>query len=142
MKQFTDSEGRKWNIVVNVRTAKKVRDVRGVDLFRLHMEEAGRVFTDPCLLVEVLYDLCEQQVADKGISDMDFIEGIAGDCLDEAAKALMESVEDFFPQSKREALRRIRAKGTEIGQEMEAAALRAIDAMKASDLTSSASATN
>ena len=131
MKQFKDSVGREWSIAVNVGSAKRVRDVIGVDLFKLFSDECERVLSDPCLLVDLLYVLCEQQAKETVISDVQFGEGMVGDCIDAAANALLEAVADFFPQAKRMTLRKLLTKSQGIAAKMLTAADQALDQIDA-----------
>lgn len=118
MRQFKDNKDRTWDVAVNVGTAKRARDVLNVDLFKLYGDEAGRVFGDPILLVNLLYVLCEPQCKANGISDVEFGEAMVGDAIEDGANALMESVADFFPSSKRQVLQKIKAKGEEVSAKM------------------------
>jgi len=145
MPQFKDEQGRTWDLsagpVLNVASAKRVKDLRSVDLFKLFSAEAERLFTDPALLVDVLFILCQRQADKAGVSDEQFGEGLVGDALERAANALMDAVADFFPQSKRQTLRAIKEKGQQIGRAIEAQALKAIAAVNPdgfATLTSSA----
>ncbi len=137
MKQFKDSAGRTWDIVVNVGTAKKVRDLTTVNLFDLYSDEAKRVFGDPCLLVNVLYVLCEKQCRERGVSDEQFGEGMVGDAIEDAATALLHEVADFFPESRRQLLRKQMSKSQQIAEQMTAKAMDALDKLDATQLLSS-----
>src|SRR5581483_6733624 len=101
MRSFKDANGREWRIVVNVRTAKAVKDMAGINLFALFSDEANRLFGDPISLVNVLYVLCAEQCQAKTISEADFAEALFGDAIEQAANALLEEVRDFFPSSRR-----------------------------------------
>ncbi|MBE3097722.1 MAG: hypothetical protein IMZ44_11435, partial [Planctomycetes bacterium] len=102
MKTFTDSQGRTWNVVVNVSAIKRVRDLLGVDLLDVaNGELLSRLADDPCLLVDVLFALCKPEADAKGVSDEDFGRGMVGGVLDEASAALMKELLDFFPSAQR-----------------------------------------
>ncbi|MBE3133406.1 MAG: hypothetical protein IMZ55_08020 [Acidobacteria bacterium] len=117
MKTFTDSQGRTWNVVVNVSAIKRVRDLLGVDLLDVaNGELLSRLADDPCLLVDVLFALCKPEADAKGVSDEDFGRGMVGGVLDEASAALMKELLDFFPSAQRaRALGRMARKITEQG---------------------------
>ncbi|MCX5673932.1 MAG: hypothetical protein NTX87_02890 [Planctomycetota bacterium] len=128
MKPFTDSQGRTWNVVVNVSAIKRVRDVLGVDLLDVaNGELLSRLADDPCVLVDVLFALCKPEADAKGITDEDFGRGMVGGVLDEASAALMKELLDFFPNAQRaRALGRMAKKIAE----QEAALAQAAEAMK------------
>ena len=105
MHTFTDSSGRIWKVEINVNALKQVRSLSGVDL----MEAVGgrlleKLAGDPVLLCDVLYCLCKNEADARKISDEDFGRGLSGDAIDEASKALLEELVDFFPQAKRRVL--------------------------------------
>jgi len=102
VKTFTDSQGRTWNVVVNVSAVKRVRDALGVNLIDVAGGDLlGRLADDPCLLVDVLYVLCRPEADAKGVSDEDFGRAMVGDVLDAASAALMKELLDFFPRAQR-----------------------------------------
>ena len=102
MKPFTDSQGRTWNVTVNVGAIKRVRDVLGVDLLDVaNGDLLSRLADDPCLLVDVLFVLSKPEADAKGITDEDFGRGMVGGVLDEASAALMKELLDFFPSAQR-----------------------------------------
>jgi membrane-bound ClpP family serine protease len=135
MRQFKDSEGRTWNITVNVGTAKTVKALTGVNLFDLYKDEVQRVFSDPELLVNVIYSLCKAQADKREITDIQFGEAMVGDALELAADALMESVADFFPSSRSQILRKMKSKSEEIAKKMTTAALNRLDSLTVEEVT-------
>ena len=128
MKTFTDSQGRTWNVTVNVSAIKRVRDVLGVDLLDVANNDLlSRLADDPCLLVDVFFVLSKPEADAKGVSDEDFGRGMVGGVLDEASAALMKELLDFFPSAQRaKALGRMARKIVE----QEAALAQAAEAMK------------
>ena len=117
MKTFTDSQGRMWNVVINVSAIKHVRDLLGVDLLDVASGDLlSRLADDPCLLVDVLFVLCKPEADAKGVGDEDFGRGMVGGVLDEASAALMKELLDFFPSAQRaKALGKMARKITEQG---------------------------
>ena len=70
MKTFTDSKGRIWEVELNIRQMKRVRDTLGIDLVNVisankdgsvSTDTLERVANDPILLVDILWVLCEGQ---------------------------------------------------------------------------------
>ena len=115
MRQFTDTKERVWEVELNVRQMKRVRDVLGIDL--VNVIQAGkdgavatdtidRVANDPILLVDILWVLCEGQAKPAGVTDDDFGSSLAGDSIEEATRAFLDELVDFFPGARRLYLRK------------------------------------
>ena len=117
MHDFVDSAGRRWSVRVDVGAVKRVRARLGVDL----LDVAGKgkdgspgviqaLASDPVLLVDVLFVLCESKAREIGVTDEQFGESMAGDALDHAVKAMLGAIVDFFPNPReRAALKRVLA---------------------------------
>ncbi len=110
MRQFTDTKGRVWDVELNVRQMKRVRDALGIDL--VNVIQAGkdgavatdtldRVANDPILLVDILWVLCEGQAKAAGVTDDDFGSSLAGDSISDATRAFLDELVDFFPGARR-----------------------------------------
>jgi len=109
MKTFTDNAGRTWTIAVNTATIKRCRDLLDIDLLSILDDKAdllGRLVTDPVLLCDVIYCLCESEVEAKGIGDEDFGSAMAGDAIEHATNAFLEALSDFFPGRKRRVIQK------------------------------------
>ena len=100
MKSFTDNLGRTWTLVVNVATIKRVRALCGVDLNAIIEVEDGKpetrllekLSTDPVLLVDVLYAVCQPECDRRQVTDEDFGSAMAGDAIDLATSALLNDI--------------------------------------------------
>ena len=110
MRQFTDTKERVWDVELNVRQMKRVRDVLGIDL--VNVIQAGKdgavatdtldmVANDPILLVDILWVLCEVQAKAAGVTDDDFGSSLAGDSISDATRAFLDELVDFFPGARR-----------------------------------------
>ena len=110
MRQFTDTKDRAWDVELNVRQMKRVRDILGIDL--VNVIQAGkdgavatdtldRVANDPILLVDILWVLCEGQAKAAGVTDDDFGSSLAGDSISDATRAFLDELVDFFPGARR-----------------------------------------
>ena len=110
MRQFTDTKDRVWEVELNVRQMKRVRDALGIDL--VNVIQAGRdgtvatdtldrVANDPILLVDILWVLCEGQAKAAGVTDDDFGSSLAGDSISDATRAFLDELVDFFPGARR-----------------------------------------
>ena len=111
MKTFTDNTGRTWSIAINVGAVKRVRaslDVNLLDAVEGKLIE--RLVSDPILLCDVIFILCQQEAETRGITDEQFGQAMAGDAIDAATSALLEELVDFFPTGKRQVLTKALAK--------------------------------
>lgn len=107
MKEFKDEEGRPWQLKVNVASIKRVKDLTGIDLLdSVEGEVMQRLVANPIDLCDVLFALVKPQADDKGISDVQFGEGMAGEAIDHATVAFLEELTDFFPEPRRSLLKK------------------------------------
>lgn len=100
MKTFRDNAGREWLVKVHVAGIARVRDTLGVDLYGLvddGLKGLGGLLGDPVGLVDVIYVLCRKEAEQRGVTDEDFGEAMAGDAIEAATAAFLEALTDFFP---------------------------------------------
>lgn len=98
---FTDTKGRAWGVEVNVATIKRARKLVQVDLLEVFEGKLlDRLATDPILLADVLYVVCKEQADASSVTDEDFGRALAGDAIDGATKALLESLALFHRSPK------------------------------------------
>jgi len=83
--------------------------------------------TQYTVLAETLYAILCKQVEEKKLTKDDFFEGLRGDALESAGKALEEELIDFFPQRRRP-LARLTSEAHE--QRMEAVIAEAVAQMQ------------
>ena len=119
MRQFKDTDGRQWAIAINVETLKRVRDLTEINLLealegKLFIELAA----DPIKLCDVIYAICQPQADLQMVSDLEFGRAMAGDAIEEATTALLEDLVDFFPQGRRQLLRKGLAKAKSLEAEV------------------------
>ena len=111
MRTFQDTEGRQWTLAVTHASIKRVRAMTGVDLAELSVDSAkkpedqlfARLVGDPMLLVDVVFALCQPQAEQRGVSDAQFGEAMAGDVIDQATRALLGDLVDFIPSPRERA---------------------------------------
>lgn len=135
MREFRDDQGRPWQVALTVASALRVRDNVTVDVVD---EETGERKVMPFDMVdaanisqtfqvlrsqyakigEILYALLTKQVDAKGLSREDFLDGLRGDSLDAATKALEQELVDFFPQRLRKMIGLLASKMDEVQNEM------------------------
>ena len=110
MRTFKDNAGRTWSVTLNVLQMKRIRALLGIDLVNVITLDAGgkvkvdlvdRIANDPCLLVDILWVCVEDEAKAAGVTDEEFGRALAGDAIDEATKALLDELVDFFPGAKR-----------------------------------------
>lgn len=127
MQTFTDKNGKKWVIELNVGTARKVLAECNVDLINvLDFDEKKneknvleRLAEDPILLADVLYSLCGEQAKKENIDDFAFATLFNAQTIIEATEALMEEVINFSPPVRQKVLRKIYETGKSLMGKME-----------------------
>lgn len=121
MREFKDDQGRPWQIALTVAAALRVRDMVTVDVDAEETQPDGATKlvrrTVPFDIVdiatihqtltvlrtqfgklgEVLYAMLVRQIDARGLTRDDFLDGLRGESLEHAAKALESEVVDFFP---------------------------------------------
>ncbi len=142
MIEFRDDEGRPWRLALTIGAALRVRDMVSIDTVEEQPQEDGtinRVRVQVPLDIgdvstigqtfqilrsqfvkagEVLYAILIAQVAEKGLTKEQFLDGLRGDSLESATRALESELADFFPQRLRKMVRLIGAKMDEVSAEM------------------------
>lgn len=137
MRQFKDSEGRPWDVVVNMATHNRVQDLAGVNLSDLLEEKAGGLLAlckDLRKFFDVLWVLCARQAEERKIEQEAWAGAMGGDVVVEAQRAFMEALADFFPRLKREALHKAIAVGTAATARNQEQALAKIEALSVAEL--------
>ena len=115
MRTFKDCEGRTWSVTLNVLQMKRIRANLGVDLVNVIALDAGgkvkvdlvdRIANDPCLLVDILWVCVEEEAKAAGVTDEQFGRSLAGDAIEDATRAFLDELVDFFPGARRLYLRK------------------------------------
>ena len=110
MRIFKDRNGQDWQIVLNVHQMKRIRAALGIDLVNvITLDKEGvvkvdmidRIANDPCLLVDILWVLVEEQAKAINVTDEQFGAALAGESIENATKAFLDELVDFFPGAKR-----------------------------------------
>ena len=129
MRNFKDNRGRSWQIALNVYEMKRVRAILGVDLVnvialgkdgKVQVDLIDRIANDPCLLVDILWVLVEAEAKEQGVSDVDFGSSLAGAAIEEATKAFLDELVDFFPGARRLFLKKAVEVSRQYAEEMTA----------------------
>ena len=107
MQKFIDRRGRVWIVDIDNTTLRRVKamtDVRLLDA--IDGDLVTQLSSDPLLLGDVLFAICKPQADQQNVSDESFAEGLAGDSIDEATKAVVDALVAYFPESRRRLLRK------------------------------------
>lgn len=107
MPTFKDNRGQEWVLEVTVDDIRNVRKRLDFNLVDISEESINKLYDDPVLLVDVIWLLCESQATGKKIKDVEFGRSLRGDAIEEATAALLESIADFFPGSRRSLLKQV-----------------------------------
>lgn len=99
MHEFTDKDGHKWAVDLNVATMKRIRDLAKLDLANPETGDPPaivRLDTDIILLVDVLCASILPDLERAGVSDEDFGRRLGGRAIADARAALFAELRAFF----------------------------------------------
>jgi hypothetical protein len=96
--KFVDAAGEEWPLALTVADLEAVRDDAGVDLGDVGEEGAYTALAGltPVAFARVLWVLCRDRAAAKGLDPAGFKRRLDGRAVEGAVTALMESLVDFF----------------------------------------------
>lgn len=100
---FTDTEGRRWSFEVNVFTVQRVQRETGVNLLGvtdLAGDTIQKLAGDVVVLFDVITSLLQDQLRERDVSIEDFGRALDERAANEATKALVTAVLDFFQPEK------------------------------------------
>jgi hypothetical protein len=107
MHAFKDKDGREWGVHLNGWQLKKIQEKLG---HKCRDPQAVLAASDdPPLLLDILFVLCEAQVAERGLTEQQFCEALEGDALDEATAAYLDESIPFVPRQYRALLAQVLA---------------------------------
>ncbi|MBA4065473.1 MAG: hypothetical protein C0501_17515 [Isosphaera sp.] len=95
MTRFADAAGDEWGILFTLDTARRLRDDAGFDPDQLDASPgpaADALTADPAVVARVLWVLCEDEAAARGVGPADFARRLAGPALDRAVDAFLEEL--------------------------------------------------
>src|SRR5512137_1077238 len=105
---WKDPHGRHWFTPITVGAIKRAKELAGVNLLDVFDGTLlFRLADDPVLLVNTLYAVCKPQADERGVTDEQFGELLAGDTFEQAVQALVEGLASFFPSERRQMLQRL-----------------------------------
>ncbi len=136
MQIFKDRDGREWQIVLNVFQMKRVRAALGLDLVNVielgqdgnvKVDMIDKIANDPCLLVDILWVLVQEQAKVANVTDEQFGTALAGDAIESATKAFLDELVDFFPGARRLFLKKAVELARKFGTESNAVLEKALE---------------
>ena len=163
MKEFRDEEGRPWRLALTTAAAARVRDLVTMDVAEeveqpdgttktvtvqkpfdiIDIGTISQTFqvlrTQFLKLSEILYAILIAQVEERKLTKEAFMDGLRGDSLEAASRALESELIDFFPQRLRRMVTVLGEKMTELEGQLMATAEAGLQNMTAADLPGSPS---
>ena len=145
MREIRDDQGRPWQLALTVAAAMRVRDNVKIDVDgqqkAFDLIDVGSIGQTMQVLrgqyatiAETLYFILLPQMESKQISKESFLDGMRGDSLDDAAKALEQELIDFFPKRLRDVVAKLAAKMEAVSDEMMRQGVEQLDKMTTADL--------
>lgn len=115
MKIWKDAEGHAYETRITVAEVRDVKTELGINLMDIATGDLlQRISEDVILLCDILYVINRSQAKEYGIDDAQFGRNLYGDALEEATRAFMEEMINFFPnQRTRQLLTKAMTKGQE-----------------------------
>lgn len=110
--RFTDKMGRSWLIEIDVIGLKRVRQSLGINLLELLIDGSDLPArlgdpSDPILLVDTLFTLCQEQASSLHVSDVEFGRSLTPESISDGLEAILEGVVNFSPRQVRPAYRKV-----------------------------------
>ena len=115
MKIWKDAEGHAFETKITVAEIRDVKTELGINLMDIATGDLlQKISEDVILLCDILYVINRSQAKEYGIDDVQFGRNLYGDALEEATRAFMEEMINFFPnQRTRQLLTKAMTKGQE-----------------------------
>lgn len=117
MATWKDKNGKEWNCEITIKTLKQIKQRLGIDFLDVQTS-IKKMMQDVYTLCNVLYIVHEDECQKLNISDEDFGGLLAGDSIDGATKAFIDSLLYFFPIQQRQMLEKITNKREQVMTEI------------------------
>ena len=115
MKIWKDAEGHAYETKITVAEIRDVKTELGINLMDIATGDLlQKISEDVILLCDILYVINRVQAKEYGIDDAQFGRNLYGDALENATRAFMEELINFFPNPR---TRTLLSKAMTMGQE-------------------------
>lgn len=115
MKIWKDAEGHAYETKITVAEIRDVKTELGINLMDIATGDLlQKISEDVILLCDILYVINRSQAKEYGIDDAQFGRNLYGDALENATRAFMEEMINFFPNQR---TRQLLTKAMTMGQE-------------------------
>ena len=105
MKIWKDAEGHAYETRITVAEVRDVKTELGINLMDIATGELlQKISEDVILLCDILYVINRSQAKEYGIDDVQFGRNLYGDALEDATRAFMGELINFFPNQRTRAL--------------------------------------
>ena len=105
MKIWKDAEGHAYETRITVAEIRDVKTELGINLMDIATGDLlQKISEDVILLCDILYVVNRVQAKEYGIDDAQFGRNLYGDALENATRAFMEEMINFFPNQRTRAL--------------------------------------
>lgn len=114
MPQFTDKKGQVWNVDLDSVLAEEILQKHGIEIVNLNKDPMLKLRSDPLALVAVIHILCQDQIAERNLTPVQFAK-----CLpvppDPMEAAVEEAIVSFFPTGRSSHVREVLASYANMG---------------------------
>ena len=105
MKIWKDAEGHTYETKITVAEIRDVKTELGINLMDIATGDLlQKISEDVILLCDILYVINRVQAKEHGLDDVQFGRNLYGDALEDATRAFMEEMINFFPNQRTRAL--------------------------------------
>ena len=105
MKIWKDAEGHAYETKITVAEIRDVKTELGINLMDIATGDLlQKISEDVILLCDILYVINRSQAKEYGINDVQFGRNLYGDALEDATRAFMGELINFFPNQRTRAL--------------------------------------
>ena len=147
MSHFIDRDGRRWDVCVNLMTARKIKVETGINVRQLFSQETLELLSeDDAKVMDILW-ICVEAQADKREHNFEefYTEVMDSDLIEQALDRFFDAVVEFLPEEKRQPAKKLLSTLRKIGEKTTQRALLVIDDIdvdKDSERIANAIATN
>lgn len=100
MREITDINGQRWVIRLDLAAYRRIHTnhiERFLETEKLACEQLNQVAQNRMLLCTLLWEMCQRQAVERGLSEEDFFCSFDPSVIEDAYAAVVEAAADFFP---------------------------------------------